>query len=174
MEFEQCRFRGNTDLGGTVLSRSSFTDCLFQNTNLANLRAEKSSMLRVKLSVARMTGVHWVDGSLREVTVSACRADLSSFRFTNLHNVVFDGCNLTRADFQNADISGVRFVDCDLSGAQFSHATMDGTRFANCVLAGIGGVTSMAGAIVAGADLVGLSYALAAALGIKIEDDDER
>jgi uncharacterized protein YjbI with pentapeptide repeats len=169
VEFEQCRFRGNTDLSGTHLGRSSLTDCSIEHCNLANLRVEKSSMLRVKLSVARMTGVHWIDGALRDVTVSECRADLTSFRFTDFHNVAFDGCNLTRADFQNADISGVQFTNCDLSGAQFSQATMEGARFTNCILAGVGGVTSFAGAIVASQDLVGLSYTLAAALGIRIE-----
>lgn len=175
VEFEQCRFRSNTDLSGTHLARSSLTDCLIEGCNVANLRVEKSSMLRVKLSAARMTGVHWIDGALRDVTVSDCRADLTSFRFTDFHSVVFDSCNLTRADFQNADVSGVQFTNCDLTAAQFSQATMEGTRFTNCILDGIGGVTSFAGAILAGQDLVGLSYTLAAALGIRIEggaDDD--
>jgi uncharacterized protein YjbI with pentapeptide repeats len=169
LEFEQCRFRGNADLSGMTLGRSSLTDCLIEQCNLANLRVEKSSMLRVRLSVARMTGVHWIDGFLRDVTVSECRADLASFRFTDFHHVVFEGCNLTRADFQNADVSGVQFTNCDLSGAQFSQAKMEGTRFSDCVLAGVGGVTSFAGAIVASQDLVGLSYTLAAALDIRIE-----
>lgn len=173
VEFEQCRFRGNTDLSGTHLAGSSMTDCLIEGCNLANLRVEKSSMLRVKLSVARLTGVHWIDGVLRDVTVSECRADLTSFRFTDFHNVAFDGCNLTRADFQNADVSGVQFTNCDLTGAQFSQATMEGTHFTNCILAGVGGVTSFAGAIVASQDLVGLSYTLAAALGIRIEGGTE-
>lgn len=168
VEFEQCRFR-NVDFGGTKLTRATFSDCLFENGNMANLRVDKSSMLRVKLSVLRITGVHWIDGVLREVMVSECRADMTSFRFSDFHNVMFEGCNLTQADFQNADVSGVQFINCDLSGAQFSQAKMEGTRFANCVLAGIGGVTSFAGAIVASQDLVGLSYTLAAALGIHIE-----
>jgi uncharacterized protein YjbI with pentapeptide repeats len=168
VEFEQCRFR-KADLGGTTLTRATFTDCLFENGNVANLRVDKSSMLRVRLSALRMTGVHWIDGVLRDVLVSECRADLTSFRFSDFHNVVFEGCNLTRADFQNADVSGVQFTNCDMSGAQFSQAKMAGTRFANCVLAGIGGVTSFDGAIVASQDLVGLSYTLAAALGIQIE-----
>jgi uncharacterized protein YjbI with pentapeptide repeats len=172
VEFAQCRFRGNADLSGVRLGRSSLTDCLIEHCNLANLQAERSSMLRVRLSAARLTGLRWVDGVLRDVAVSECRADLTSFRFTKLHNVAFDGCNLTRADFQNADVSGVRFTDCDLTGAQFSQATMDGTRFSNCVLDGVGGVTSFRGAIVAGQDLVALSYTLAAALGIRIEGAD--
>lgn len=172
VEFEQCRFR-NADLAGTSLVRASFTDCLFENGNLANLRVEKSSMLRAHLSVLRMTGVQWIDGSLRDVAVSECRADLTSFRFTDFHNVVFEGCNLTGADFQNADLGSAQFTSCDLSGAQFSQAKMEGTRFSNCVLEGIGGVTSFDGAIVASHDLVGLSYSLAAALGIRIEGTDE-
>jgi uncharacterized protein YjbI with pentapeptide repeats len=166
-EFDQCRFR-NTDLGGTSLIRAQFTDCVFDSGNLANLRAERSSMLRTRLGVLRMTGVNWINGSLRDVTVAECRADLSSFRFSVLRNVVFDGCNLTRADFQNADVSGVQFVNCDLSAAQFSHATTSDTRFSNCVLAGIGGVTSLRGAIVEGADLISLGETLASALGIRI------
>jgi hypothetical protein len=47
-------------------------------------------MHRVKLSVARMTGVHWINGALRDVAVSDSRVDLTSFRFTGFHNAVFD------------------------------------------------------------------------------------
>jgi uncharacterized protein YjbI with pentapeptide repeats len=172
VEFQQCRF-GGADLSATSLTRAALTDCLVDNSNLANVRAETSSMLRVRLSVSRLTGLHWVGGSLRDVTMSECRADLTSFRFSVFHNVVFERCNLTQADFQNATVSGVQFRDCDLTAAQFSHATMDGTRFTNCVLTGIGGVTSFDGAIVASGDLAGLAYSLAAALGIRIERTGE-
>ena len=173
VEFEQCRFR-NADLSGTVLERATFADCLLENSNLANLRTEKSGLQRVKLSVLRMTGVHWIDGVWRDVTITECRADLALFRFSDFHNVIFQSCNLTRADFTNADLSGAQFVGCDLSGAQFSQATTQGTRFTNCVLAGIGGVTSLKGAIVASQDLIALSYTLAAALDIHIEDASEQ
>jgi uncharacterized protein YjbI with pentapeptide repeats len=172
VEFEQCRFKG-ADLSGTQLDGARFSDCLFESVDLANLRAEKSSMLRARLSMLRMTGLHWVNGALRDVIISECRADLSSFRFTEFHNVLFEGCNLTGADFQDADLRGMRFNDCDLTGAQFSQANLAGTRFANCSLAGIGGVTSFAGAIVARQDFIALSYALAGALGIRIEDDED-
>jgi uncharacterized protein YjbI with pentapeptide repeats len=168
VEFEQCRFKG-TDLARTSLDRAAFSDCTFESSNLANLHARRSSMLRVRLDAVRMTGLSWVDGVLRDVTVSGCRADLSSFRFTGFHHVVFDRCNLTRADFQNADLTGAWFTNCDLTRAQFSQAKLAGTRFTGCTLLEIGGVTSFDGAIVASHDLVGLSYTLAAALGIRLE-----
>jgi uncharacterized protein YjbI with pentapeptide repeats len=171
VDFEECRFR-NTDLSKTHLARTRLIDCTMDNSNVANVQIDKSSMLRVGLSELRMTGLHWVDGVWREVRVSQCRADLTSFRFSDFHNVVFEDCNLTRADFGNADVSGVQFINCDLTGAQFFQAKMEGARFSNCILAGVSGVTSFAGAIVSSEDLVELSYSLAAALGIRIEGAD--
>jgi hypothetical protein len=63
-----------------------------------------------------------------------------------------------------------RFESCDLTGAQFSKAQMEGTRFADCTLDGINGVTSLNGAIVKSRDALSLTYSLAGALGIIIED----
>ncbi len=47
---------------------------------------------------------------------------------------------------------------------------MDGARFADCTLVGIGGVTSLKGAIVRSQDAQGLLYVLAGAMGITIEE----
>jgi uncharacterized protein YjbI with pentapeptide repeats len=172
VEFDQCRFQ-DADLSGTTLERARFSDCAVAKTDLANLRTGRSSMLRVTLTGARLTGLQWVEGVLRDVLVSDSRADLSVFRYTAFRRVVFQDCNLTRADFQNADLGGAQFVGCDLTGARFSYATMRGTRFRNCVLAGIGGITSFDGAVLAGQDLIALSYTLAEGLGIQIEDSDD-
>lgn len=169
--FEQCRFQG-ADLSGTTLERVRLTDCLVERSSLANVRADGGSMTRVRLSTLRMTGLHWTDGLWRDVAVEGCRLDLSSLRFTDFQGVVFADCNLSRADFTGADLSGVRFVRCDLSAAQFAEATTEGTRLVDCVLTGIAGVTSLAGAVIADGDLVGLAHALAAALNITIEGAD--
>lgn len=169
VEFDQCRFRG-ADLSGCRLRRARFSDCLIETTNLANLRAERAAMWRTHLTGSRLTGLHWLDGSLHHVTVEGCRADLAVFRSTSFRQVRFQQCNLTRADFQNADLTGAEFVDCDLSGAQFSYATMTGARFQACQLDGIGGVTSFHGAILTDQDLVALSHTLAAGLGIAITE----
>jgi uncharacterized protein YjbI with pentapeptide repeats len=54
-EFVSCRFTG-TDLTGATLRRAAFTDCRFERGNLANMHAERSSMRRVLLDTARLTG----------------------------------------------------------------------------------------------------------------------
>jgi uncharacterized protein YjbI with pentapeptide repeats len=120
-----------------------------------------------------MTGFTWTNGFVKDVTFEECRLDLSGWRFTSFNAVIFNNCNLSRADFSHADLTGAQFVGCDLTGAQFSQAKMDGARFAHCALADIGGLTSWDGAVVRSHDLVSLSYALAHALGIRIEDDGD-
>lgn len=169
VEFEQCRFT-HASLAGVVLDRAAFTDCLVENSDWANLKATKSGMHRVQLSTVRLTGLQWIDGVLRDVAFADCRMDLTTLRFTSLKDVAFADCNLTRADFTNADMRGAQFTGCDLSGAQFANAECAGTRFIRCDLSGVGSVTSLAGATVSATDLVALSYALAGALDITIEE----
>ncbi|GAA4935538.1 pentapeptide repeat-containing protein [Actinoplanes utahensis] len=169
VEFTQCRFRA-ARLAGAVLPKVRLTDCLVERSDWSNVRAENGSMERLAVSGSRMTGLAWSGGMLRDVTFADCKLDLTNWRFARFAAVTLTGCNLTGADFTNADLRKATFVDCDLSGAQFSNASMRGARFQRCELAGIGGITSWEGAIVHPDDLLGLSYALAGALGIIVEN----
>jgi uncharacterized protein YjbI with pentapeptide repeats len=168
VEFEQCRLRG-VDLSGSQLDRVHVTDCLIENSNVANVRMEIGALVRLKCVTSRMTGLTLSKGLARDVEFTDCRLDMSSWRFTDFHAARFTNCNLTRADFTEANLTGAQFVGCDLTGAQFDKARMAGTRFSNCTLVDIGGVLSWHGAIVDSHDLIALSYTLAHALGIQIE-----
>lgn len=168
VEFAQCRFRA-ARLAGAVLHKVRLTDCVVERSDWSNLRGENGSLERVAVSGSRMTGLAFSSGLLKDVTFADSKLDLTNWRFARFDRVTLTGCNLSGADFANADLRGARFVDCDLTGAQFSGATMRGARFQRCELAGIGGITSWAGAIVHPDDLIGLSYALAGALGIVVK-----
>lgn len=170
VEIEECRF-DRANLAESRLQRVVFTDVVMERCDLANLRADSSSLLRTKVSGSRLTGFSWTNGVIRDVMFDDCRMNLAGFRFTKLKAVVvFKDCDLSRANFQNADLSGVRFTGCDLTGAQFSNATMTGTRIENCTLVDIVGVTSFGGAIIKSGDAMTLAYSLANALGITIEE----
>lgn len=168
-EIDQCRYT-NVNLSQTKLHRGMIRDAVFDRCDLANLRARDCSLSRSTVSASRMTGLSWLDGSFRDVTFDGCRIDLASLRSSTLKDVVFTGCRLQQVDFGEADLRGARFEGCDLTGAQFSGAQLTGTRFADCNLVGIGGVTSLRGAIIKSTDALALTFILADALGIKIED----
>ncbi len=167
VEFAQCRFRA-ARLAGAVLPKVRFGDCLVERSDWSNTRAESGTMERLAFTGCRMTGLAFNGGLLRDVTFTDCKVDLTNWRFAKFDTVVLSGCNLAGADFTSTDLRGASFVDCDLTGAQFHNATMRGARFQRCELAGIGGITSWAGAVVHPDDLLGLSYALAGALGIEV------
>ncbi|GGJ90291.1 hypothetical protein GCM10010123_20120 [Pilimelia anulata] len=167
VQFEECRL-ARTNLAETVLDRSQFSECVAEQANWANLKATKSTLLRCRLSGLRLTGLHWVDGGLRDVTIAECRVDLASFRFSSFSAVLFEDCVLTGADFTGAKLGGARFVGCDLTGARFPEAQLKGAEFSRCTLADIDGITNFAGAVIDSHDLIALSYTLAGALGIQI------
>ncbi len=168
-EVDQCRLR-NVNLSRARLRRSQLLDAVLEGCDLANMRAVDCSLRRVAVCASRMTGLSWLDGQFRDVTFDRCRMDLASFRSTACTDVVFSHCRLDQADFGESDLRGARFDGCDLTGAQFDKARLSGARFADCELTGIGGVTSFAGAIVKSNDLLALTFVLAGALGIRIED----
>jgi Pentapeptide repeats (8 copies)/Pentapeptide repeats (9 copies) len=167
-EFDQCRLH-DVNFGRAKLRRCRITDTEIDRCDLANLRAIDCSLSRVSVRAARMTGLSWLDGQFRDVTFDQCRMDLASFRSTACDQVVFSGCRLEQADFGEADLRGARFERCDLTGAQFDQARMSGARFTGCQLAEITGVTSFRGATISSEDLFALTYLLAGALGITIE-----
>ena len=169
IEFEQCTFTQSA-LAGAALDQARFVDCRVDHSDWPNLGAPKSGMLRVDLHQARLTGLQWVDGSLRDVAFRECRMDLATFRFSRFKDVAFVDCNLTRADFTQADLRGAHFRGCDLSGAQFAQADCRGAWFTRCDLVGVGSVGSLKGATISADDLAALSHTLAAALGITITD----
>ncbi len=169
-EIDQCSYR-NVSLSRVTLRRATVRDAIFDHCDLANLRARDSSMLRTAVSASRMTGLSWLGGELRDVTFADCRMDFVSFSASTLKDVTFTRCRLEQAEFGEADLSRASFDGCDLAGAQFSGARMTGTVLRRCDLTGIGGVASLRGATVSGADVMRLAFTLADALGIVIADD---
>jgi uncharacterized protein YjbI with pentapeptide repeats len=169
VELDGCRFE-KVSLAGTRLHRTIFADCELVQCDLANVELHESSFVRVHLRTGRLTGMNGVNSLFQDVTFEGCRANLAAFRFSRFKQVVFRDCDLREASFQESDLAGVRFEGCDLSGVQFSGARMAGTRLSDCALVGVRGVESFQGAIVAGNDLLGLTYSMAGALGITIDD----
>ncbi|MGI5492685.1 pentapeptide repeat-containing protein [Microtetraspora malaysiensis] len=168
-DFEGCRLV-DTGFAGTRLHRAGFVDVEFERCDLSTMAARMSTVQRGRVSSSRLTGTAWTECAFRDVLFDGCRADLARFRFSTFTGTVFRDCSMPEADFQNADLRGVRFERCDLTRAQFSQAQMGGAHFADCTLVGIGGVTSLKGAIVRSQDAQGLLYVLAGAMGITIEE----
>jgi uncharacterized protein YjbI with pentapeptide repeats len=84
---------------------------------------------------------------------------------------VFERVNLAEASFQEARLQDVHFVDCRLTGADFRGASLRHCAISGTSLDGVLGIEALRGVRMPWDDIVASAGALAAALGIEVEDD---
>jgi uncharacterized protein YjbI with pentapeptide repeats len=163
----------DVDLGGARLRALRLTDVAIERGNLANTAAAELSAHRVVVAGARLTGAQWSGGTIADATFRDCRIDLATFAGTTFDRVVFDGCLLAQADFRDALLRSVRFERCDLSEADLAGVRIDRCELRGCTLDGASGIERLRGAAMPWADVVGHAGLLAAALGIRVLDEDD-
>jgi uncharacterized protein YjbI with pentapeptide repeats len=170
VEIVRSRFT-DADLGAAQLRGLRLSDCEVVTSNLANLVAIDGTLERCAFSACRLTGFSW-PGTLEEVRFSDCRIDLAAFGHARFRRAVFEGCLLADADFRDARFDSVAFHRCDLTTATFSGARFERSEIRGCTLDGIRGVDGLHGAALDWEDVVGLAGSMAAALGIRVVEDD--
>jgi Pentapeptide repeats (9 copies) len=135
-------------------------------------RARGGSLWRARVDRARLTGLSWTEGLVRDAVFSDCRVDLSSFAATRLEQVVFERCLLMQTDFEEAQLRSVRFLDCDLSEADLSAARFDRCELRGCTIDGIRGAERLRGVAMPWEDILACAGTFAAAVGVTILADD--
>ena len=141
--------------------------------DLANVVAQRGSLVRVEVDDGRLTGFALPEGFLLDVVFRCCRMDLAGFSLARLRRVVFEDCRLEEADFREAQLTEVRFERCDLTRADFSNARCARVQIRRCVLEGLGGAASLKGVALTWEDVVAGAGLWAAAVGITLLEEDE-
>jgi uncharacterized protein YjbI with pentapeptide repeats len=165
-----------TDLGGAKLQSLFLVDCLLRRCNLANAGVRAGSARRVRVDGARLTGLSWTSGEIRDSTFTDCRADMATFEGTKLERVVFERCDLREVDFRQCRFDEVAFRGCDLSGADFGNARFQGrspSELSGCTLDGLRGVDRLRGVAMPWADIVAAAGVFAGEIGVCVLDDSE-
>jgi len=147
-------------------------DVRFDDADLANVRAVRSSLRRVELRVCRLTGAELAEAAWTDVTIVDCRLDLAGLRYATLDRVVFRDCILEETDFSGATLRDVLFERCRLRLAVFSGAKTERVRFDGCELDGLAGIEALRGARMRWDDVVQNAPLFARALGIEIVADE--
>jgi uncharacterized protein YjbI with pentapeptide repeats len=162
----------NVDLGGARVRGLRLTDVSIEGGNLANLVAPELSLSRIAVSDARLTGAQWTRGRIADTLFRDCRVDLATFAGTTFERATFEGCRLAQADFREALLRSVRFDRCDLTEADLTGVRIDRCELRGCTLERLTGIERLRGAAMPWVDVVGHAGLLAAALGIRVLDED--
>ena len=81
---------------------------------------------------------------------------------------------LGQTDFREALFRSVRFERCDLTDGDLAGVRIDRCELHGCTLDGLAALERLRGAAMPWADVVGNAGLLAAALGIRVLEDEER
>ena len=141
--------------------------------DLANANRRGGRVHDRVLEDLRLTGATFDDGSLRDVRLERCRADLASAVHATIERVAFVDCDLREVAFDGAHLRDVLFVRCDLAGASFSQARVERVELAGCDLARVRSVADLRGAWMPVDDVVANAVVLASAAGIRVIADDD-
>jgi uncharacterized protein YjbI with pentapeptide repeats len=159
---------------GESFQRSRLVDVDLVRCDLSGCDFSESVWQRVRLVDCRASSIDLSQSTLGHVTFEDCRLDDANLRLARLHNVRFRTSMLGAADFIGAQIEDVAFDGCDLAGADFTSARGSAVDLRRARLDGLVGIGALAGATIAFDQLIGLAPALAQALGLHIDTDDDR
>ncbi len=165
-----------SELRGVGLAGGSVTELLLRDARLAdcdisNVTARRGEIRRAEIVNSRLVGFGISEGEIEDLRVTGGTMMLASFTQSALHRVVFQNVNLREASFLDARLSQVTFEGCDLTGADFRGARLTACTIRGSTLDGVAGVQSLRGLTMPWTDLVGSVGALAAALGIAVDDE---
>ena len=165
-----------SELRGLVLEAGTaagltLIDVRLDGCGLSNVDGREGLLTRVELCRSQLVGFGFTRGEVRDLRVMDCSLQLASFTSATLHNVVFERVNLSEASFMDARLEAVAFVDCRLEGADFRDARLSGCAIRGATLDGVLGVESLRGLRMPWGDVLSSAGALAAALGITIEQE---
>jgi uncharacterized protein YjbI with pentapeptide repeats len=159
------------DLTGAILREGRWEDVEVSGGQLGGLNLTGSSLRRLLIQRARMSGVVLAETELKDIIIEDTKLDLANFRFSKLSRVRFVRCQLIDADFGAAQLVDVDFTNCDLTSADFSGATMKRVDLRSSVVQHIKGIGGLKGATINYDQMITLVPELAAGLGIEVKND---
>ena len=159
------------DLTAAILREGGWADVEVMGGQLAGLNLTGSSLRRVHLERARLSGAVFVETQLKDVAFEDAKLDLINFRFANLSRVSFVRCQLIEADFSGAKLAGVSFTGCDLTAADFSGALLRQVDLRSSTLGSLKGIGGLKGAIISSDQMIALLPEFTAALGVEVNNN---
>ncbi|MET7287778.1 pentapeptide repeat-containing protein [Streptomyces sp. NPDC005573] len=168
--FMDCALTGCA-LDETALGRARFLDSVLTAPKGVGTHLAEATFRDVEVADARLGGAQLHGAVLERVVFRGGKLDFLNFREARLKDVVFESCVLIEPDFAGARLERVEFVDCALREADFGGAVLKDVDLRGAAPLEITrGLGRLAGAVIGTGQLLDLAPALAAELGIRVED----
>lgn len=145
-------------------------DVVLRGCDLSNADGREGSLRRVEIHDSRLMGFGLAGGDVQDLRVLDSSLALGTLAFSRLKDVIFERVDLTETSFMQAQLERVAFIDCRLAGTDFRAAKLNGCTIRGTSLEGVIGIESLRGVSMRWVDVLESAGALAAALGIHIDE----
>jgi len=173
LDFGDVRVEGGRWSGVTIEGFRAF-DVRFTGCDLAGLVLQDDVVIRnAYFERCRMTGATLAGAKLNEVQFVDCVLDDANFRMLEGVFVRFVDCSMVMIDLYGAKLDRSAVVRSNLRGADFTNAFCKDVDLRGSEMLDIRGADALRGATIDSAQAHGLALSFAAALEIKVVDEDD-
>jgi uncharacterized protein YjbI with pentapeptide repeats len=169
LSLETARVKG-CRLEGAELRRLHCRRVVFDTCDFANSTWLDCDLGEVAFLDCRFTGASIAGGRLSEVVLRACQLRLAKLSHLGRPHALLQSCDLRGALLMESDLSEVRFAECDFGDAELFNVGLAGNDLRDNELGGLRGVGCLRGATVDVLQLLALGPALAAHVGLNVEE----
>ncbi len=159
-----CRF------AGAELRRLHCAQVVFETCDFANTRWFDCDFNEVAFLDCRFTGASLTGGRLSAVLLRDCAAQMAKLSHLGRPHALLTGCDLRGALLMESDLGQLRFAACDLTGVQLFNVDLKGCDLRDNELADLKGAGCLRGATIDALQLLSLCPALAAHVGLVVEE----
>jgi uncharacterized protein YjbI with pentapeptide repeats len=171
LSLRECRWNG-ADLSGRQLRGLRCRDTEFVRCDLSGAVLDDAMLTRVTFTDCRLTGTVLAGAELKDVRISASRADLVTFRMARASFLLVEDTVLRAADFYEFTGTDCAFLACDLTGVNVDKATLAGTDLHGSTLEDVTGAFALRGCRISPEQVVTLGAVLLDALDVRVTDRD--
>lgn len=125
-EFVDCQF--------SEIAAIDFTDCMFINCNLSNVKFNNCKLDNVVFEDCKMIGSNFTQAKdfAFEIHCINCLLDYSSLDKVKMNKSTFKECRMHEMNCTQTDFSKAKLTACDFNGTLFSKTNLTGVDMRTC------------------------------------------
>jgi uncharacterized protein YjbI with pentapeptide repeats len=152
------------------LEASRWSECEWDRVHGVGVGLQEASLVETSLDGCRLGAVSAWSSTWRDVTVRGGKVDFLNLRGARLKDVAFIDCVVVELDLQEATVDGLSFEGCTLVEPSFGRGTYRRLDLSGATLRSPHGIAGLKGATLSRPQVIDLSDALAAELGIVVAE----
>lgn len=145
-------------------------DSVLNGFNVPVLRSPRSTWKDVVVRDSRIGSAELYESGLRALRFENCKLGYVNLRGASLFDVLFVNCTVDELDLGQAKASRVAFDGCSIRALDLNNATVSDFDLRGADVQEIAGIRNLAGVTISALQLTMLAPAIAANIGIIVED----